>query len=179
MWAHSSFPAIAQPDIVTMAKPLANGFPIGAIMVADPVAEVISVGSHGTTFGGQPLATRLGVHVLSRLNQPEFLSKLNDTAAHLDTLLARIPQLFPDLIKPELRGRGFIRGMGFYDAAAPGELVKLARHRGVLLLTAGADAVRFVPALTASKEECSKALAVVESCLSIMQEQGGFAKKAE
>ena len=172
MWAHSRLPEDAQPDVVTMAKPLANGFPIGAIMVRDKIAEVISVGSHGTTFGGQPLATCLGVHVLERLNNPTFLKSLGETSAHLDSLLHRLPSLFPELIRSDLRGRGLIRGIPFKDEAAPAELVKLARQRGVLLLTAGKDAVRLVPALTATKEQCDKAMGVIESCLSVMQEQG-------
>ena len=172
MWAHSSYPIDAQPDIVTMAKPLANGFPIGAIMVRDKVANVISVGSHGTTFGGQPLATALGVHVLSRLNQAEFQQNLKSVSTHLDDLLQRLPKLFPDLIKSDLRGRGLIRGIPFKNESAPAELVKLARHRGVLLLTAGKDAVRLVPALVVNEEQCDKALAVIESCLCLMQEDG-------
>lgn len=172
MWAHSSFPIDAQPDIVTMAKPLANGFPIGAIMVRDSVADVISVGSHGTTFGGQPLATRIGVHVLDRLSKPEFASNLKSTAQHLDSLLSRLPTLFPTLIQEGLRGRGLIRGIGFKDEKAPAELVKRARERGVLFLSAGSDAVRFVPALVVTKEECDKALGVLETCLSMMVEDG-------
>lgn len=155
-----------------MAKPLANGFPIGAIMVRDRVAEVISVGSHGTTFGGQPLAAAVGRHVLSRLAEPSFVSHVQDTAAHLDTLLQRLPQLFPDLIQSGLRGRGLIRGIGFKNDTAPGEVVRLARERGVLLLSAGKDAVRLVPSLIVTKEQCDHAMGVLESCLSIMQEQG-------
>ncbi|WVQ85928.1 hypothetical protein IAT38_008096 [Cryptococcus sp. DSM 104549] len=169
MWAHSKFPADAQPDIVTMAKPLSNGFPIGAIMVRSSVANTISPGMHGTTFGGQPLATAIGVHVVSRLSDPAFLSTLNDTAEHLDTLIKRLPKLFPSLLKDEVRGRGLIRGIGFKDETKPGELVRLARERGVLLLSAGKDAVRFVPALVVTKEECDKALGVVESCLHIIE----------
>lgn len=172
MWAHSSFPAAAQPDIVTMAKPLANGFPIGAIMVRDSIADVISVGSHGTTFGGQPLATRIGVHVLSRLSDPAFSANIHETAQHLDGVLGRLPGLFPGLIQSETRGRGLIRGIGFKDPKAPAELVKRARERGVLLLTAGADAVRCVPALIVTKEECDKAVGVMESCLAMMVEDG-------
>ena len=160
-----------RPDIVTMAKPLANGFPIGGIMVRDRVAEVIAVGTHGTTFGGQPLATRLGVHVLGRLSSPSFISSLNDTASHLDTLLQRLPRQFPSIISSETRGRGLIRGIPFKDEKAPAELVRLARERGVLLLTAGKDAVRLVPALVVSKEQCEHALAVIESCLSVMAEK--------
>ena len=172
MWAHSSLPSTAQPDIVTMAKPLANGFPIGAIMVRDHVAEAIGVGAHGTTFGGQPLACAVGLHVLQRLSDPAFLSHVQSTAAHLDTLLERLPKLFPSLIQEQVRGRGLIRGIGFHDEKAPGELVKLARERGVLLLSAGKDAVRCVPALTVNKEQCDQAIGVMETCLTIMQEQG-------
>lgn len=155
-----------------MAKPLANGFPIGAIMVRDSVAEAISVGSHGTTFGGQPLATALGLHVLQRLSSPEFIANIAKVSTHLDGLLNRLPELFPQLVQPEIRGRGLIRGIGFKDATAPAEVVRLARERGVLLLTAGADAVRCVPALIVNEEQCDRAVGVIESCLSIMQEQG-------
>ena len=154
-----------------MAKPLANGFPIGAIMVRDHIADIISVGSHGTTFGGQPLATKIGTHVLSRLNQPEFMSHLNETIKHFDERLSRLPLLFPTLIKAPIRGRGLIRGIPFNDGSSPAELVCLARERGVLLLTAGKDAVRLVPALIASKEDCDKAVGVMESCLQLMSEQ--------
>ena len=164
--------ANARPDIVTMAKPLANGFPIGAIMVRDHIADVISIGSHGTTFGGQPLATAIGTHVLSRLNNPDFLSRLNDTANHFDMLLSRLPELFPTLVEGPIRGRGFIRGIPFRDEKAPGELVRMARERGVLLLTAGKDAVRCVPALIVSREECDRAVGVMESCLSLMVDDG-------
>ncbi|AAW41137.1 acetylornithine transaminase, putative [Cryptococcus deneoformans JEC21] len=168
MWAHSSFPAAAQPDIVTMAKPLANGFPIGAIMVRSKIANAISPGMHGTTFGGQPLACAMGVHVLERLSAPAFLDNLQSTSAYLGKKAEKLPQLFPSLIK-EIRGRGLIRGIAFKDESKPGELVKLARERGVLLLTAGKDAVRLVPALVVSKEECDKAMGVIESCLHIIE----------
>ncbi|WVQ63320.1 uncharacterized protein L199_001472 [Kwoniella botswanensis] len=170
MWAHSSFPVEAHPDIITMAKPLSNGFPIGAIMVRSSIAETITPGMHGTTFGGQPLATAIGVHVLSRLSDPSFLSNLKETSEYLGEKMRRLPELFPSLIQEKLRGRGLIRGIGFKDNTRPSELVRLARERGVLLLTAGSDAVRFVPALTVSKEQIDQAMGVIESCLSIIVE---------
>lgn len=129
-------------------------------------------GSHGTTFGGQPLATRVGAHVLSRLAEPTFLTRMNETAAHLSTLLDRLPQLFPTTIPSPIRGRGLMRGIPFAHPDAPAELVKRARQRGVLLLTAGKDAVRLVPSLTVTKEECDHAIGVVESCLVTMEEDG-------
>jgi acetylornithine aminotransferase len=72
------------------------------------------------------------------------------------------------VLQPQVRGRGLILGLGFKDADGPAKLVALARERGVLLLTAGKDAVRFVPSLTVSKEEVDRALDVVESCLTVM-----------
>ncbi|BEI80240.1 hypothetical protein CcaverHIS002_0107690 [Cutaneotrichosporon cavernicola] len=169
MWAHSALPKEAHPDIVTMAKPLANGFPIGAILVRDPVAEVIGVGHHGTTFGGQPLAAALGVHVLQRLSDPAFAESLKKTAAHLDARLSALPAMFPSLLKDESRGRGLIRGIPFKNEKAPAELVRLARERGVLLLTAGSDAVRCIPSLIVTPEQCDHAVNVMESCLSLME----------
>lgn len=172
MWAHSELPVEAQPDVVTMAKPLANGFPIGAILVRENVADVIGVGAHGTTFGGQPLACALGRHVLGRISAPEFGAHLADSAAHLDTLIARLPKLFPQFIKEETRGRGLIRGIPFKNEKQPGEVVRMARERGVLLLTAGSDAVRLIPPLTITKEQCDQAVAVIESVLTVMDKEG-------
>lgn len=169
MWAHSVLPKEAHPDIVTMAKPLANGFPIGAILVRDPVAEVIGVGHHGTTFGGQPLACALGVHTIQRLSDPEFKNALKATAKHLDERLAKLPAMFPSLLKDEKRGRGLIRGIPFKNEKAPAELVRLARERGVLLLTAGSDAVRCIPSLIVTPEQCDHAVDVMESCMSLME----------
>ena len=154
-----------------MAKPLANGFPIGAILVRDAVAEVISVGSHGTTFGGQPLAAALGVHVLQRLSSSSFTSHLASTAAHLDARLARFPSMFPSLISGDVRGRGLIRGIPFKSADVPAKVVKMCRERGVLLLTAGSDAVRLIPALIVTEEECDRAVAVLESVLSLLEKE--------
>jgi acetylornithine aminotransferase len=172
MWAHSALPKEAHPDIVTMAKPLANGFPIGAILVRDQVADVIGVGAHGTTFGGQPLAAALGRHVLARLTTPDFGRNLAKSSEHLDGLLARLPKLFPNLVKDEVRGRGLIRGIPFKNEAAPAEVVKRARERGVLLLTAGKDAVRCIPPLIVSIEQCDHAVGVIESVLELMDKEG-------
>ena len=80
-----------------------------------------------------------------------------------------LPQWFPELLKEEngIRGRGMIRGLGFKDESLPGKVVQLARERGVFLLTAGKDAVRFVPPLIVGKTEVDLAMDVLESCLSL------------
>lgn len=76
---------------------------------------------------------------------------------------------FPKILQPEVRGRGLILGIGFYDESLPSQIRSLARERGVLVLTAGEDAVRLVPSLNAGKEEIDFAADVLESCLSIVK----------
>ncbi|KAG8753141.1 acetylornithine aminotransferase [Serendipita sp. 396] len=165
MWSHSTFPLDCHPDIVTMAKPLANGFPIGAIMVRDHIAKSITPGSHGTTFGGSVFATRLAHHVLTRLSSPTLTAHINQVSAHLQSRLSKLQTHFPTLITEPARGRGLIRGIPFTDQTIPGKLVDAARQRGVLLLTAGKDAVRLVPSLNVERAEIDFAVDVIESIL--------------
>lgn len=126
-------------------------------------------GTHGTTFGGSPLACALGTHVLSRLSQPEFVEEMHATAAHLYQRLRVLPEWFPKLVGPGIRGRGLILGIPFLERGNPARLVQMARERGVLLLTAGADAVRLVPSLNVSRAEVDVAVDVIESCLTLMR----------
>lgn len=171
------------PDIVTLAKPLANGYPIGAVLMRDAVMGTMTTGmdvsitrrfddkfetgSHGTTFGGSPLACSLGFHVLDRLSQREFISHLNKTSAFLLRRLERLSGWFPELVGP-IRGCGLIIGLVLIREGDAQRLVELARERGVLLLTAGTDCVRLVPSLNVSEGEVSHAVDVIESCLSLL-----------
>ncbi|KIM45848.1 hypothetical protein M413DRAFT_440898 [Hebeloma cylindrosporum] len=167
LWAHSKLPADCQPDMVTMAKPLANGFPIGAIMLRESVASGMTAGTHGTTFGGSPLACAIGHHVVGRLSAPEFVARLAETSKYLEERLSLLPKWYPGLLQEKIRGRGLIRGIGFKDEGMAGKIVGLARERGVLLLTAGKDAVRLVPSLNVEKSEVDVAIDVLEGCLGV------------
>ncbi|GJJ07368.1 hypothetical protein Clacol_001570 [Clathrus columnatus] len=168
LWAHSQYEIECHPDIVTMAKPLANGYPIGAIMMRDAIGQYMTAGTHGTTFGGSPLACALGTHVLSRLSHPQFMENIRVNGEHLDQRLRRLPEWFPHILQRDIRGRGLIRGLGFVEGKSPTKLVELSRQRGVLLLTGGADAVRIVPSLTITRDEIDKAVDVIESALMLM-----------
>lgn len=127
-------------------------------------------GTHGTTFGGSPLACAVGYHVLSRLSSRDFLHQLKETSGYLDKRLSLLPQWFPNVLKQEspIRGRGLIRGLGFRDQSLPGQVVQLARERGVFVLTAGNDAVRLVPPLCVGKTEVDLAMDVLESCIGLL-----------
>jgi len=122
-------------------------------------------GTHGTTFGGSPLACAIGNHVVGRLSTPEFIAQMTETSKYLEQRLLLLPKWYSGLLQGKVRGRGLIRGLGFKDAGMAGKVVRLARERGVLLLTAGNDAVRFVPSLNVKKTDVDLALDVLEGCL--------------
>jgi acetylornithine aminotransferase len=124
-------------------------------------------GTHGTTFGGSPLACTIGYHVLDRLSQREFVSHLEKTSGFLVRRLERLSEWFPELVGP-IRGRGLIIGVVLLREGHPQKLLELARERGLLLLTAGTDCVRLVPSLNVNEEEVSHAVDVIESCLSLL-----------
>ncbi|KII95867.1 hypothetical protein PLICRDRAFT_170466 [Plicaturopsis crispa FD-325 SS-3] len=168
LWAHSTMPADCHPDIVTMAKPLANGYPIGAVLLRDEIAHTMTAGTHGTTFGGSPLACALGHHVLSRLSARSSVAHVAEISAYLTGRLERLPGWFPDVLQPVVRGRGLIRGLGLRDPEHAGRVVGLARERGVFVLSAGKDAVRLVPSLNVEKEEVDFAVDVLESSLGLI-----------
>lgn len=165
LWAHSALPVDCHPDIVTMAKPLANGYPIGAVMLRDTVAQTMTAGTHGTTFGGSPLACAVGHHVFSRLTSRTCIAQIADTSKYLTGRLEQLPKWFPNILQTNIRGRGLILGVGFKNHEHPGRVFGMARERGVFVLTAGKDAIRLVPSLNVGKEAVDLAVDVLESCL--------------
>jgi len=126
-------------------------------------------GTHGTTFGGSPLACAIGHHVLQRLSDKTFVESVKENSDYLRERLVQMTRWFPNLIQPEVRGRGLILGIGFHDEKVPSQVLSLARERGVLILTAGKDAVRFVPSLNVGKEEVDLAADVLEGCLGVVE----------
>jgi acetylornithine aminotransferase len=89
-------------------------------------------------------------------------------SSHLHSRLALLPSFFPDIIQTEVRGRGLITAIAFKNSEHPAKVAQLARERGVLLLTAGSDAVRLVPSLNVTREEVDLALDVIESSLALL-----------
>ena len=128
-------------------------------------------GTHGTTFGGSPLACALGYHVLTRLSDKMFVANIRETSGYLQERLGLLTHWFPNILEEKIRGRGLILGLGFKDTSHPGRLVNMARERGVLLLTAGSDAVRLVPSLNIGAGEVGHAMDVVESCLHVLSSE--------
>ena len=149
-WAHQHFGVL--PDILCSAKPLANGLPIGAVLVTERVANVIHPGDHGTTFAGGPFVTAVANVVVDRISEPAFLAHVQETGAYFQ-------QRLQDLGNPhitEVRGRGLMLGVQLDMPAAP--VVQAGYKHGLLLLNAGADVLRLVPPLIISKDEIDIAL---------------------
>jgi len=146
------------PDIVTLAKALGGGFPIGALLAGPKVAEAMQFGDHGTTFGGNPLAAAVARVALRKLASPETMANVTRQAA---ALRAGLGALDGDLdLFSEVRGRGLMLGAVLKPkhAGRAGELLDLAAANGLLLLQAGPDVLRFVPPLNISDVEVAQGL---------------------
>ncbi len=132
-----------RPDVLGLAKPLAGGLPMGAVIVAPHIAETIRPGDHGTTFGGGPLVASVARAILAKVSTPEFLAGVRDRERALseavDALIASEPRL------KGRRGRGLMQGLLVDEAAGP--LVAAARDEGLLICSAGPDVLRLLPPL--------------------------------
>ena len=146
----------ARPDLVTLAKGLANGLPIGALLVADEVAGAFEPGDHGSTFGGNPVSCAAACAVVDAIDD-ELLADVRERGRILAGALAALPGVI------EVRGRGLLLGAVVDRPAA--DIVTACRKRGLILLTAGDDVVRVAPPLTIDADEVACALALLGAAL--------------
>ncbi len=155
-----------QPDIVTLAKALGCGFPIGAMLAGSKVAQVMQYGAHGTTFGGNPMAAAVARVALAKLASPAVLANVQRQAQALRDGLAAINREL-DLFA-EVRGRGLMIGavLAGRCKGKAGSVLDHAAAHGLLLLQAGPDVLRFVPPLTISDTELAEGLARLHAALS-------------
>ncbi|KAG9233829.1 pyridoxal phosphate-dependent transferase [Amylocarpus encephaloides] len=168
-WAHASLPKSAHPDIITTAKALGNGFPIGATIVNGNVSEKIIVGDHGTTFGGNPLACRLAHNIVSRLSDPTLQKSVIAKSEIMQKHLKTLQKKYPTLVK-EVRGRGLILGLQLTEDPSP--IVTAARERGLLIITAGTNTLRFVPSLTITEAEIEEGFNVLDEAMKVVVSPG-------
>ncbi|MCL4835257.1 MAG: aspartate aminotransferase family protein [Caldilineaceae bacterium] len=157
LWGHQAYGV--QPDILTVAKPLAAGLPIGAILMRQKVADAMHKGDHASTFAGNPFTTHVANYVVGRVSQPEFLADVREKGEYLMELLA---ELNSPHVK-EIRGKGLIVGVELDIEAGP--IVNKGYERGILLVSAGPNVVRFVPPLTITREELATAVSTLGEIL--------------
>ena len=149
------------PDVLTLAKPLAGGLPMGAVLLRDAIASALKPGDHATTFGGAPLVASVALEVVRTIAQPDFLAAVRQKGEWLGNRLARLATRSAQV--RDVRGRGLMWGLELAGPAAP--CVTAARERGLLVLTAGANVLRLLPPLVISPEELERGTAVLEVVL--------------
>ena len=157
LWAYEH--AGVTPDIMTLAKPLANGLPIGAVLVTDAVADYIKPGDHGSTFAGGAVVTNVASHVVERINQPEFLAHVAEVGEYL---IERLEEINSPHIK-EVRGRGLMAGIELDIEAS--HLIKAGYEQGLLMVNAGTNVLRFVPPLIVEKSDVDELIGKLMSIL--------------
>tara|TARA_A100000164_G_scaffold27515_1_gene21461 strand:+ start:6562 stop:7725 length:1164 start_codon:yes stop_codon:yes gene_type:complete len=143
------------PDIMTIAKAIGNGFPLGACLTSKKVGDKMEFGSHGSTFGGNPLACSVGNAVLDIMTEENFFNKISQVAENLRSELEKLPTEFPNIIET-IKGRGFI--LGLKCKVNNQEFVEKARTNKILTVKASDNIVRLLPPINLSIEECHEAI---------------------
>jgi acetylornithine/succinyldiaminopimelate/putrescine aminotransferase len=149
-----------KPDIVTIAKGLGGGFPIGAMLASDRAAAGFAPGDHASTFGGNPLATAVANQLVDTVTEPEFVSHSVEMGRYLEEGLNKIE----DNRIINVRGHGLMLGMEFDREVK--DLVQICMGKGLLLVGAGAKVMRFVPPLNITSAEVDQALSIFRQALS-------------
>ncbi|KAL4366287.1 hypothetical protein GQ457_05G025780 [Hibiscus cannabinus] len=163
LWAHEAYGVY--PDIMTLAKPLAGGLPIGAALVTERVSSAIVHGDHGSTFAGSPFVCAASIAVLDKIANPSFLSSVSKKGHYFKELLTQ--KLGGNPHVKEVRGSGLIIGIELDVSASP--LVDACRDSGLIVLTAGkGNIVRLVPPLIISEKELEHAAEILHGCLPVL-----------
>ncbi len=148
------------PDIMAVAKGIGGGFPMGACLATEEAAKGMTLGTHGSTYGGNPLAMAVGNAVLDKVLAPEFLEHVRQMGLRFTQLLAQVKDKHPNVIA-EVRGQGLLMGLRAQVPAA--ELVAALREEGMLVPGAGDNVVRLLPPLVVNEEELGLAVERIEA----------------
>ena len=146
------------PDIMAVAKALGNGFPIGACLATEKAAVGMVPGTHGSTFGGNPMAVAAGNAVMDVMLDPAFFDRVNGTARYLWGKLEGLAAAYPKLFE-SVRGAGML--LGIRCVVTAGDIVAKAREKGLLVLTAGDNVLRILPPLVAGEGEIDEAVGIL------------------
>jgi acetylornithine/N-succinyldiaminopimelate aminotransferase len=158
-----------EPDIMAVAKGIGGGFPFGACLATANAADGMTLGTHGTTYGGNPLAMAVGNAVLDVILDEGFLTHVNDVALVLRQGLASLKDRYPDLIS-DVRGSGLMLGIKCVKSNT--DLVQAMRNEHLLAVPAGDNVVRLLPPLIVTAEEAREALSRTEAALDMLSRSG-------
>ena len=161
------------PDIMTVAKALGGGFPVGAVLATAEAAKGMTVGTHGTTYGGNPLAMAVGSEAIDIILEDGFLDHVNKIANYLHQQLGALVAAHPDVFE-SVRGQGLMIGLKMKTQAA--DFIALARANGLVVLPAGDNVVRMLPPLTLSEAEAREGIELLNKTASAVEAQKAAAQ---
>jgi acetylornithine/N-succinyldiaminopimelate aminotransferase len=147
-----------QPDVMAIAKAIGGGFPLGAFLATKEAAKGMIAGTHGSTFGGNPLATAVGNAVMDVMLEEGFLEGVKSKGLRLKQLLAGLKDEHPDAVE-EVRGDGLLGGIRLKAAVPAGDVMKASTAEKLLTVSAGDNVVRMLPALTVTEDELKEGVA--------------------
>jgi acetylornithine/N-succinyldiaminopimelate aminotransferase len=158
-----------KPDVMCIAKGFGGGFPVGACLATEHAASGMTIGSHGTTYGGNPLGMAVAEEVLNMIVEPGVLEHVNKVAAYADHKLRQLMQEFPSLII-DVRGKGLMMGLQLSEEYA--DMHRLLLKEGLISVGAGKDVIRFVPPLIVTEAEIDEAIELTRrACKARLAEQ--------
>ncbi|MCH2547350.1 MAG: aspartate aminotransferase family protein, partial [Alphaproteobacteria bacterium] len=159
-----------QPDLMAIAKGIGNGFPLAALLATENAASGMTPGSHGSTYGGNPLAMCAGNAVFDVLEDKAFLSQVKKNSAYIMERLKHLQNSYPQVIK-EVRGVGLMLAIVMYDTVDYRKFAEELRHKGLLTAPAvAAQVIRLLPPLNVNASECDEAISLLdEACLKIQK----------
>jgi len=160
-WAAESGGQSAEPDIMAVAKGVGGGFPMGACIATEKAAAGMVPGTHGSTYGGNPLAMAVGNAVFDEISKPEFLEHVRNVSNYLKQQFEGLKDEFPDVVV-ELRGKGLLCGMQLKKPAI--EIRKLALSNGLLGGSAGDNTLRLAPPLIVTQDHVREAVNILREC---------------
>ncbi len=152
-----------RPDIVPIAKGIGGGFPIGAVLMNKKVASKMTVGTHGSTFGGNPLAMSIGNTIMDIISNKKFLNNVRDNSKYFFLRLNKIKKDYPNVIK-DIRGKGLLIGIQLYSDQI--KFIKKLMENKLLTIRAAENVVRILPPLNVKKNEIDQACKIIKKVCS-------------
>lgn len=154
-------------DVVTLAKALGGGVPIGACITKDRANDILVPGDHGSTYGGNPFVCSVAFTVLNEITTPEFLANVQKMSDYARVKLTELQAKHPEI--EELRGQGLLLGFKLKDEIAAGDFVKKALENKLLLVAAGGNVVRYFPALIVTEKEIDATMPILDQVLTALK----------
>jgi acetylornithine/N-succinyldiaminopimelate aminotransferase len=163
-----------EPDVMCIAKALGGGFPVGACLATAKAAEGMTLGTHGSTFGGNPLAMAVGNAIMDLMEKPEFLQHVNKMAAYFWAKLDDVSKSYQGLFNDH-RGKGLMQGLRCTQEGDMTKLMQAFRKNGLLSMSASDNVIRFLPPLNITEQHVDEAAAIMHKTIQEYLEKGAAA----